>query len=90
MKKFLSVIPVKTGIQILLLLFCILISHEIINSIKYKVFYQSNDNELKIYYFYNPDESSGIPAPEKNRLQGVEIYRDGELIKDTFKGNNNF
>ena len=90
MKKSLFVILAKAGIQILLLLFCILISHEIINGIKYKVFYQSNNNELEIYYFYSPDQDIDIPTVERNRLQGVEIYRDGELIKDTFKGNNHF
>jgi len=71
----------------LLLLLCILISHELIEGVKYKVLYQTNNNELAIYYFYDPDQE-GIPSLERNRLQGVEIYRDGDLIKDTFPGNN--
>lgn len=71
-----------------LLLLCLLISYEKINGIEYKVLYQSNDNELKIYYFYNPEQEAQIPSVEKFKLQGVEIYRDGVLIKDTFTNNN--
>jgi hypothetical protein len=47
---------------------------------------------MVIYYFYAPDAEQPVPIPsiEKYKLQGIEIYRDGELIKDTFKGNNHF
>jgi hypothetical protein len=71
---------------------CILISSELINNFNYKTIYQINNNEMVIYYFYAPDAEQPVPIPsiEKYKLQGIEIYRDGELIKDTFKGNNHF
>lgn len=82
----------KTGAHLLLFLLCILISSELINDYRYKTIYQTNNNEMVIYYFYDTDAEQPVPIPpaEKYKLQGIEIYRDGTLIKDTFTGNNKF
>jgi len=58
------------------------VQYELINGKWYKVVHHFTEEKLIIYYF-----APGNVPQGKYKLAGVEIFKDGEIIKDTFKEN---
>lgn len=59
-----------------------IVQFETINGRQYKVIHHLTEDEVIIYYF----DSGDIPQG-KYKLSGVEIFKGGKIIKDTFEGN---
>jgi len=56
------------------------VQYELINGKWYKVVHHFTDEKLIIYYF----DPGNVPQG-KYKLAGVEIFENGEIVKDTFK-----
>jgi hypothetical protein len=59
-----------------------IVQYETINGRQYKVVYQTCSDKLIITYFDQGDIPQG-----KWRIAGVEIFKEGKVIKDTFEEN---
>ena len=59
------------------------VRYENIDGMRYKIIYSTTGDKLIINYFGH----GGIPTG-KWELEGVEIFKDGRKIKDTFRENN--